>query len=80
MRDPFVDMTFKELDALHKGEVARMEAAVNSKEFALAADIEKKVIVFATTPPTKLTANVHVCIAIFPTANLSKRLWSPNAP
>jgi myosin-7 len=42
MRDPFADMTFKELDVLHKEEVARMEAAVNSKDFSLAADIEKK--------------------------------------
>lgn len=42
MRDPFADMSFKELDALHKEEIARMDAAVDSKDFALAADIEKK--------------------------------------
>lgn len=42
MRDPFADLSFKELDALHEEEIARMDAAVNSKDFALAADIEKK--------------------------------------
>ena len=42
MRDPYADLTFKELDALHKVEIAAMEAAVNSKDFALAAELEKK--------------------------------------
>ena len=42
MRDPYADMTFKELDAIHKVEVASMEEAINSKDFALAAELEKK--------------------------------------
>ena len=42
LRDPFFDMTFKELDKLHKEEVARMEQAIDTKDFKTAADIEKK--------------------------------------
>jgi myosin heavy subunit len=41
-RDPYCDLTFAELDVLHKEEISRMEVAVNSKDFQLAADIEKK--------------------------------------
>ena len=42
LRDPYFDMSFKELDTLHKEEVARMENAVNAKDFAVAAEIEQK--------------------------------------
>jgi myosin heavy subunit len=42
MRDPYADMTFKEIDHLYKGEIARMEVAITSKEFGLAAEIENK--------------------------------------
>mmetsp|Transcript_31170 Transcript_31170/g.59243 ORF Transcript_31170/g.59243 Transcript_31170/m.59243 type:complete len:905 (+) Transcript_31170:1127-3841(+) len=42
LRDPYSDMSFKELDILHKEEVARMETAVDAKDFKTAADIEKK--------------------------------------
>ena len=41
MRDPYAGMTFVELDALYKEKVVQMEAAVESKDFALAAKIEK---------------------------------------
>ena len=41
LRDPYFDMTFKELDVLHREKVARMESAVNSKDFKTAADIEQ---------------------------------------
>ncbi|KAL7538744.1 hypothetical protein ACHAXR_012350 [Thalassiosira sp. AJA248-18] len=44
LRDPYFDMSFKELDILCKQEVARMENAVNSKDFKTAADIEKKLV------------------------------------
>lgn len=42
LRDPYLDMSFKEVDDLHKEELARLEAAVNSKDFKTAADIETK--------------------------------------
>jgi myosin heavy subunit len=41
LRDPYSDMSFKELDILHKQEVLRLENAVNAKDFKTAADIEK---------------------------------------
>jgi myosin heavy subunit len=42
MRDPYSDMAFKDLDNLYKDQLARMEDAVSSKDFALAANIEKE--------------------------------------
>jgi myosin heavy subunit len=42
LRDPYLDMTFKELDILYKDEVARMESAVSAKDFQTAAEIEKE--------------------------------------
>ena len=42
LRDPYFDMSFKELDALHKEEVTRMENAVNAKDFKTAAEVEQK--------------------------------------
>ena len=41
LRDPYSDMSFKELDILHTEEVSRLENAVNAKDFKAAADIEK---------------------------------------
>ncbi len=41
IRDPFGDMTFKELENLHVEECKKLEAAVSSKQYDLAADIEK---------------------------------------
>lgn len=41
-RDPYCELTFTELDVLHKKELSRMDAAVNSKDFQLAAEIEKQ--------------------------------------
>eukprot|EP00980_Cylindrotheca_fusiformis_P023371 scaffold10429_cov126-Cylindrotheca_fusiformis.AAC.2 len=40
MRDPFCDMTYKDLKKLLKAEKERMKEAVNSKDFRTAADIE----------------------------------------
>jgi myosin heavy subunit len=39
-RDPFCDMTFKDLKALLKSETARMNDAVKTQDFKLAAEIE----------------------------------------
>ncbi|KAL9188488.1 hypothetical protein ACHAXT_006866 [Thalassiosira profunda] len=44
MRDPYLEMSFKELDALYKDEVSRMESAVSAKDFKTAADIEQKLV------------------------------------
>ena len=41
LRDPYFDMSFKELDILHNEEVTRMETAVNDKDFKTAAEIEQ---------------------------------------
>ena len=41
MRDPYSDMDFKELEALHQEEVTRLDVAVSTKDFKTAADIEK---------------------------------------
>ena len=41
LRDPYFDMSFKELDILHNEEVIRMETAVNDKDFKTAAEIEQ---------------------------------------
>jgi myosin heavy subunit len=41
LRDPYFDMSFKDLDLLHTKEVSRLENAVNAKDFKTAADIEK---------------------------------------
>jgi myosin-5 len=41
LRDPYSDMSFKELDILHTEEVSRLENAVNRKDFKTAAVIEK---------------------------------------
>jgi myosin heavy subunit len=42
LHDPYLGMSFNELDMLHKEEVLRLENAVNAKDFKTAADIEKK--------------------------------------
>ncbi|KAL7551539.1 hypothetical protein ACHAWF_014727, partial [Thalassiosira exigua] len=44
LRDPYFDMTFKELDVLYNDEVARMESAVSAKDFNTAAKIEQKLV------------------------------------
>lgn len=42
LRDPYLDLSFKELDDLHKAELIRLEKAVSAKDFKAAADIEKQ--------------------------------------
>jgi myosin heavy subunit len=42
MQDPFRDMSFKDLESLHKNEIVRLEAAVNAKNFKAAAEIENQ--------------------------------------
>lgn len=42
LRDPYLDMSFKDLDDLLKAELIRLEKAVSAKDFKAAADIEKQ--------------------------------------
>ena len=41
VRDPYGDMTFKEMQKLHKSELARLDEAVKKKHFKRATEIEK---------------------------------------
>lgn len=42
LRDPYLDMSFKELEILHKDELIRLEQAVSAKDFKAAAEIESQ--------------------------------------
>ncbi len=42
LRDPYLDMSFKELEELHKDELLRLEKAVSAKCFQAAAEIESQ--------------------------------------
>jgi hypothetical protein len=41
LRDPYGDLTFKEMKKLHKAELARLDEAVKRKDFKAATEIEK---------------------------------------
>ena len=45
LRDPYLDMSFKELEELHKDESLRLEKAVRAKNFKAAAEIESRLSV-----------------------------------
>lgn len=42
LRDPYLDMSFKDLEELHQEELSRLEKAVSAKDFKVAAEIESQ--------------------------------------
>ena len=42
LRDPYCDMSYKDIKKLYRAEVARMQEAADAKDFQVAADIEMK--------------------------------------